>query len=42
MDRSAGRSPHWDASEVPVGLLSVPKIGQKNALPRADATEMLV
>ena len=42
MDRSAGPSPHWDATEVPVGLLSVPKIGQKNALPRADATEMLV
>ena len=42
LDRPAGRSPHWDASEVPVGRVPVPKTGQKNALPRADATEMLV
>ncbi|MCI6526334.1 MAG: hypothetical protein MR441_03825 [Bacteroidales bacterium] len=25
MDRSAGRSPHWDASEVPVEGIPVPK-----------------
>ena len=42
MDRSAGRSPRGDATEVPVGLLSVPKTGQKNALPRENATEMLL
>ena len=39
MDRSAGRSPHWDASEVPVDRVAVPKTGQKNASPREDATE---
>ncbi|MDD7136353.1 MAG: hypothetical protein PUH82_08375 [Bacteroidales bacterium] len=42
MDRSAGRSPHWDASEVPVDRVAVPKDGQKNALPRENATEMVV
>ena len=42
MDRPAGRSPHWDASEVPVGMVPVPKTGQKNALPCADATEVLI
>ncbi|MCI6526433.1 MAG: hypothetical protein MR441_04335 [Bacteroidales bacterium] len=42
MDRSAGRSPRGDASEVPVDRVAVPKTGQKNASPRENATEMLV
>ena len=42
MDRPAGRSPHWDASEVPVDRVAVPKTGQKNASPREDATEVPV
>ncbi|MDY5566545.1 MAG: hypothetical protein SPF58_04610 [Candidatus Cryptobacteroides sp.] len=25
LDRSAGRSPHWDTSEVPVGRVPVPR-----------------
>ena len=28
MDRSAGRSPHWDAFEVSVGRVAVAKTGQ--------------
>ena len=42
MDRSAGRSPHWDATEVPVEGVPVPRTSQKNALPREDATEASV
>ena len=42
MDRSAGRSPRGDASEVPVDRVAVPKTGQKNASPRENATEVLV
>ncbi|MDY5043871.1 MAG: hypothetical protein SPF15_07730 [Candidatus Cryptobacteroides sp.] len=42
MDRSAGRSPRGDATEMLVGRVAVPKTGQKNASPRENATEMLV
>ena len=31
-----------DATEASVGRVDVPKTGQKNALPRRDATEMPV
>ena len=35
-------SPRRDGTGVPVGWFAVPKFGQKNALPRGDATEMPV
>ena len=34
-------SPRGDDSEVPVSRVAVPKTGQKNALPRENATEMV-
>ena len=42
LDRSAGRSPRGDASEVPVGRVAVPKTSQKNASPRGDGSEVPV
>ena len=35
-------SPRGDGSEVPVGRVPVPKIGQKPPLPRRDASELPV
>ena len=35
-------SPREDATEVLVGMVAVPKTGQKNALPREDGSEVLV
>ncbi|MDD7136044.1 MAG: hypothetical protein PUH82_06800 [Bacteroidales bacterium] len=34
--------PRGDATEVPVGGVTVPKTGQKTALPRRDGTGVLV
>ena len=53
MDRSAGRSPHWDATEVSVGRVVVAKTGQSigqlpvmdrsaGRSPHSDATEASV
>ena len=33
-------SPRGDATEVPVGMVTVPKTGQKNALPRENLYPM--
>ena len=35
---SGGSSPRRDAPEVAVGMVAVPKTGQKNASPRRDAS----
>ena len=42
LDRSAGRSPREDATEAPVGRVTVPKTGQKPSSPREDASEVPV
>ena len=42
MDRSAGRSPCGDASEIPVGRVAMPKTGQKPPSPRGDVSEVPV
>ena len=39
---SGGSSPRRDASGAPVGMVAVPKTGQKPPSPREDATEVPV